>query len=245
MIAVITYLWDRPAIEEIVIDYYAALRDASERELYLVAAYSEETQQSTIDRLERRGWHFALCTSAPLSKKLNQGISALQGLPYLTHVVTFGSDDLIHPDAFELLCQAGEEYPVAGFSGAYLLDTIGRRAAHFVDPPSKRSRPCGAGRILQRSVLERLKWKLRPGDVTFHLDYALDTRLRSIGVTWHVIPHKSLSAPVVDVKTGRNLAGFDSIMRHGATLCDWDEVVRAFGEPWVGRLEGIVRGAGQ
>lgn len=237
MITLITYLWDRPSIEEIVIDYYAHLRDSVERTLVLVAAYSEETQASTVERAQAKGWRVVKCPKEPLSDKLNAAMLSIRNIP-CSHVVTFGSDDLIHRDAFETLCQAGEEHECAGFVGAYILNPETREAAHFVEPPGKRRRPCGAGRILSREVLERLEWVLRPDGLRNNLDKALDDRLRNIGMWWHLID-KDMSAPVVDVKVGRNLSSFDLLLDAGATLVEWDDVVRAFGEPWVGRLEGI------
>ena len=152
--------------------------------------------------------------------------------------VTFGSDDLIHPVAFELLCEAGQTHDAAGFMGAYFLCTRSWRAGHL-EYPHTSYRPCGAGRILQRHVLDQLDWAPRSDASARGLDGSMDKALQKIGVQWHIIRHKSIEAPVLDVKTWRNLTSFNSLLGAGADELSPEDICDAFGEPWAERLRAL------
>lgn len=67
----------------------------------------------------------------------------------------------------------------------------------------------------------------------------MDERLRAIGVNWKILENKSLEAPVLDVKTGRNIWPFSHLMDAGACLVDPEEVCDSFGDPWATRLRGL------
>jgi hypothetical protein len=242
MIVLMTSLWDRPDIEEIMLDYYASLRNNWSETLLLVAAHSEETQFRTLDRARELGWYLVDCPSAPLGLKLNTASRSLQHAPFvndISHVVTFGSDDLIHPEAFKLLRLAGKHYACAGFSGAYFLCTQTWRAAHFEYPPGTKPRPCGAGRIMQRQVLELLDWAPRDDTANNKLDGSMDARLREHGIYWYILDHKTLGAPVIDVKTSQNLSTFETLLQAGATLIDPGALCETLGHPWTDRLHAL------
>lgn len=241
-IALVTSFWDRPAIESITIDFYAALRDASDRDILLCAVYSAETQRSTIEHAYHQGWHLFHAPSAPLGRKLNTGLWMLAASPFvdgLTNIITCGSDDIIHPDVFEILCHEGETTPAAGFVGAFFLCTQTWSAAHFLVPPNARPRPTGAGRILSRDVLDALDWTPRSSDRAKGMDASMDDHLRSIGVSWKILPHKSVEAPIIDVKTPRNLWPFKRMVRAGATPVAPETICASLGYPWAERLYAL------
>jgi hypothetical protein len=67
----------------------------------------------------------------------------------------------------------------------------------------------------------------------------MDAVLAAIGVEWSILQHKHLAAPVVDVKTARNIWPFDRMLQHGAVMEQPDVLCAAFGSLWAERLRAL------
>jgi len=154
-LAILTALWKRPALSEIVLGHYLALR-AGMLECGILssvcAVYSSDDEQIFL-----RNAHYTCADNHPLSNKFNIGLSEIYrewGVA-IDAVMVVGSDDLVNAryivDAVELI-KAGADV-VLPF-GVHILD-LPKREAIFIP----RATP-GAGRVYGRELLDKVGWNL-------------------------------------------------------------------------------------
>jgi len=238
-LALLTPLWARPRIERLVLEYYSALTAPYDAELF--ACFSEETPHEILEHASKCGWRLLACPTKPLGEKLNTATRLLSRASCARSVLFFGSDDLIHPDVLDrlyALARAGETRAV-GVESAFFLDTVTWRACCF--DHKHKTRPCGAGRLVRRDVLEQLNWILRDGMRTRNIDGSLDQRLRALGVDWTLLP-RSTCTPVLDIKTGLNISSFEHMLACGARLIPPEPLLVRFPDRWQNAIR-LLKGA--
>jgi len=195
--------------------------------------------RALLEQAQARGWHVLdQCPSAPLGAKLNAATTQMRGIDCDLFCET-GSDDLIHGAALDALVDEAKHYPAVGYGWCYVLDAITWRMGRLVRPSAPHMRAAGAGRVLQRAVMDDLGWVLRDDYATAGLDGCLDRKLhQSLGVYWRLIDGPSFEAPVLDVKTATNITTWEALTRYSVYMQPYPPclVLRAFGLDMLERL---------
>lgn len=184
-LVLLTCVWQRPALTEIVLDYYQRLqtRLAAHLELILVAVGSEGPVSR--QRCTRFGFHYHEHPNQPLSAKWEQGLRHCRQ-HQADGVVIVGSDDLLSeallrgygallaqgvlfcgfPDGvFFDLCEPSGSVHWHGYGGS----------SHEHGMPWRLNETIGMGRLLARPLLDWLDYSLWAGE---GIDKSLDARAK-------------------------------------------------------------------
>ena len=217
-IAVLTCLWRRPELTDVVLAHNARLAAAVTDvvDLTVVAVGSEG--RATRDLAARHGAAYVEHGNEPLGAKWNAGLRAVEARRP-DAVLVVGSDDLVCEQLvrhYAALIRAGARY-VALLDG-WFLDLTTRRAAYWPGYGWSRPRePVGMARCVHRDWLDELGWELWAPELNRGLDASMTRRLAPLmareprGVELLRAARHGLVA--LDVKSGPtdNLWSFDAI----------------------------------
>lgn len=213
-IGLLTTLWKRPAIEQVVLPYYSAL-ELEGVELVRVAAGSEGRRSKKL--ATDAGWNYVEAPNSPLTGKHQAGLEALRSAG-VDAVIVIGSDDLLGGRYWSAVVGhvrgGAEAYTVRGL---YLYDVPSASLAY-----APKARP-GAGRMYSRRLLQRTNWTLWPGAQDRGLDrlahQAAIVRAAPYERTWDA---EAEGIVVLDIKSGRNLTSYEKTMQatHGTRPVD-------------------------
>ena len=162
-LGLVTAMWKRPALTKAFMEHWARL-EVPGVDWVRVAVISPEDDTLFPRPLARTrptipdvdGWEFALSPNEPLSDKFNAGFRALRAFDVDVAIVV-GSDDFATTDFVEALLRkhrSGAHFVVP--SGLYALCADTGEAC-FMDRPH-----IGTGRLLSRSLLDKLGWQPYP-----------------------------------------------------------------------------------
>lgn len=214
-LGVVTALWRRPAIAEVVLRHYARL-SVPQTALSLVAARSPGPPSLGGDpepAADVPGWEYTEAPNLPLSDKWNTAVRALRGR--VDGVMIVGSDDLCDADyVFRAVRAIRTGTGLVYSSGCVFVDTATGRAIRN-HPPR-----LGAGRVISARLLDTADWAPWPPGISIRLDAGMDERLREARAVMRreVRVAKGL---VVDLKSGVNLWPFDVMQeRFGGAVFD-------------------------
>lgn len=138
----------------------------------------------------------------PLGAKWNYGLSKCKELD-LDYLLITGSDNLFSPGLIESLTENKVHY--SGLLDFYFYD-IEKDILKYCPGfrYSQSGHPHGAGRVIHRSVLETLDWKLWDDNLNSGLDNSMTRRLKNLDLS-----SKFVKIPegmyAVDLKTSNNL----------------------------------------
>lgn len=199
-IGLLTAIWGRPRVTELVLDYYDTIKGD------LCIAIVSDEDPDPLEEYETTNFEVFAYPNKPLSNKWNYGMSMMKDWKP-DAVIIVGSDDLITPkyiEACRYFLKHGAEYIC--LEGAYFFDAIKQRMCYG------KARRLGLGRCLSRSLLERVDWNPWPNGLNSGLDGAMDEVLAP-----HYPRIVRIEDPVelglvgLDIKTGENIWGYDSI----------------------------------
>lgn len=194
-VALLTCTWRRPALTNIVMDYYSRLSFSHRR------AVTSRLGESY------KGWTLSYHENQPLSDKWQHGLKSLKQDDFDALMIV-GSDDLITPaylDACKYLIGAGADYVY--LPGCYFYDTSTDRMIWAQAPR------LGMGRCISRSLIERLDWQLWEPGLERGLDGSMATRIEATGTHKVIKIQDPLRYGYVglDVKTSENIWSFDDV----------------------------------
>lgn len=206
-VAIVTCLWQRPEITDVVQDYYANYFD----DCTLIAAKTEGDPQPV-----NTAWHYCYAENKPLAQKFNAAfLEARKHSPDI--VVLIGSDDLISYSLIEYykrVYSPNDTY-LLGLKDLFYHDIRTRRTIHWHGLPSRyKSMPIGCGRVFSRNILDRMGWmplgpkaKANMGMDTNSTDY-----MKALSIRFKSVTMKEAGAVCVDLKSGVSMHSFDKIM---------------------------------
>ncbi len=215
-LAVLTCLWRRPALTDIVLGWYATLQGLvrDEMDLALYAVGSEGEASRTL--AERHGFHYVEWENRPLGEKWNAGLGAMRDAD-IDAVVIVGSDDLIDERLMRWYAQemrAGNR--LLGLLDLYFFHAASGDAVRWKGySEHRRGETAGLGRCIHRAYLEALDWKLWEDRLEKGLDGSMYRRLATLLST---LPDEPPAVSLwcgdsgmvaADVKTGTNIWSFD------------------------------------
>jgi len=205
-IGLLTTIWGRPELTELVINYYNDL-DVPGVDLLCVGVYSNDDDNpsfanSTIyDR-----WHFEEYPNQPLSDKWNRGMLAMRDCD-VDAVLIAGSDDLIsvkYIQACAYCVKRAKQYIY--LPGCYFLDLETMRCMWAW------ARRLGLGRCLSRSLLNELEWQPWPMGVKEGLDGAMTEKMRNLFPDFVNLRFaRDQGYATLDIKSGHNMWGYDFV----------------------------------
>ena len=234
-LGVLTCLWQRPALTDVVLRWYQHLKsDLSEQlDLELLAVGSEGAASRAL--AEDNGFAYVEHPNAPLGAKWNAGLAALRERQP-DAVVIVGSDDLVSGNLFILYADRiarGCQY--LGLTDMYFLDLASRRLCFWpgYPPGGRHGETLGLGRCLHADLLDVHDWRLWEDGLRMGLDGSMTRRLapqlRAEPQRWNAVAFRCLDHGIgaLDIKSGLNLWSFARVvgacevqyMDFDATLC--------------------------
>jgi len=219
-IGVLTCLWQRHNLTDVVLRWYQRLREelSSELQLELVAVGSEgETSRNLA---ESNGFAYLERPNSPLGAKWNAGLGAMREF-VPDAVVIVGSDDVVSGNLFQQYAAAlsrGVKY--IGIVDMYFLD-LPRRTLCFWPgyPPGVRfEETLGLGRCLSAGLIEANHWQLWDNWLEKGLDGSMTRRLsRFVNCDpkrWRSLRlHcRGQGVGAVGIKSGTNLWSFHTVV---------------------------------
>jgi hypothetical protein len=196
--AIITTLYKRHDLAEIVLDYYNSLK--KEFNLILIAAGSEGEESRQL--AERNGWEYIETHNRPLTHKHNALSSYLKGKD-IKGAVLIGSDDLIAKEQLKFYEGLSEnESEIIGFSSVYFFDTRTKELGLF----ESESQSIGAGRYFSKRILEACNYELWEGDFNRGLDLNCKKRLQRLLIHEKIIK----GGLIFDIKHSHNISNIEA-----------------------------------
>lgn len=193
-----TALWKRPHISEICFAGLNRLRKHPDYDIKVLAVISEEEM---IPLCEKYDVQWVMHENQPLGKKKNFGLKAAKEIDF-DFLMEIGSDDLI---TNELLTSYKEylKYDFFGIRDAAYINSVDGECRRLISKSTY-----GAGRMIKRSVLERVGWELWADNKEKGLDNNSVHRLAAEGIFYRQVP--AMPAPgVIDIKSDVNIWGFN------------------------------------
>lgn len=195
-IGIITALWKRHEVSEVVLRHYAEMEGF---DFTLVAAGSEGMASRAL--AERCGWEYVEHPNEPLSSKFNA--AALRMKDRVDAVLLIGSDDLLSPNTIQALIDEHENgTDVVGLKDLYYYDVV-RDASYYCE----RAMP-GAGMFISSVILSRVGWKPWPSGKNRGLDRFLINNLIKKGYPCKmrcIADCRQKGLALVDIKTPENM----------------------------------------
>lgn len=196
-------LWKRPQITELCFKGIDRLRQHPDFDIQVLAVASEPEM---IPLCEKYNMFVVSHENLPLGKKKNFGLQAAKSFDF-DYLMEIGSDTLV---LTELLDQYKE------YIGVYHFFGIGDAA--FIDSETQSCRRVvgastyGGGRMISRTALEAMNWRIWPDNLNKGLDNASVFKIAREGGFWYQ-QIKSGEVPLVfDVKSDVNIWPFNHLI---------------------------------
>ncbi len=217
-IGILTCMWQRPELTEVVLTHYNDLKEQvrGEAELVMYAVGSEGDTSRII--AERNGFNYVEWPNQPLGAKWNAGLRAMRD-EAIDAVLIVGSDDLINAPLIELYVQElarGKKF--LGILDMYFFDIITRRLMHWKGYTNERKgEVIGLGRCIHRDILEATNWTIWEDWRKSSLDYSMLLVLADVlkpvydqgQASFFYSQDHGIAA--LDVKLSHNINSFDYI----------------------------------
>ncbi|HMJ67590.1 MAG TPA: hypothetical protein VK508_01780 [Cyclobacteriaceae bacterium] len=229
-IKLLVYLavWKRPEITKLCFAGIKRLRKHPRFDIDALAVISEE---SMIPLCEKYDVKWVMSDNKPLGRKKNNGLLAASKLGF-DYLMEIGSDDLVLNELLDWYCpmvDAGELF--FGIRDIAYLESDTGACRRLISKATY-----GAGRMIHRSVLERMNWKLWKDELNRGLDNNSVFNLMRQKVQYKVIAPKEFPG-VIDVKSDENIWRFDYFL---GVEYDKNELFKRLSKQEVAMIESYV-----
>jgi len=207
-IAVITTAYKRPLILDLFLkNFISVKRDIKEWcDLQLFIAGDEEINYGKVE-----GCTFIRFENKPLGKKWNSLLDFTKGFDY--NFVT-GSDDIFNAQLFE----SYKPYIYSGYDYLGLLDSY-YYYIYYADcirysegyKGARQGEPDGGGRLIHKSIIEKLRYKLWDDEIDSGLDWSMTKRIKPFITKSKFLNGKERGAYFIDIKSDVNITHFNDI----------------------------------
>ena len=198
-IGLLTTLWRREDVENIVLRHYADL-DVPGVEIVRLAVGSEGAESML--RAAQNDWHYIAARNRPLSDKHNKGMDWFRDKG-VAGVIVIGSDDLMTAETIRILVRhLNDGADVVAPEDIYYYDRGCDKLYYGV-----RHHP-GAGVLYSSATLEKLNWHLWPEGIDTRLDGQAMNRVHKQGAPSRVRYLDGCRARglvVADIKSSDNM----------------------------------------
>lgn len=201
-----TQLWKRPELTELVFRQIRTIKKKG----YEIVVFAVISEEEMIPLCEKYGVEYVMTENLPLGRKHNTGLEAALKLDW-EYCLNFGSDDLVSSKLFDIYdpyFQSGEDF--FGLNDVWFYDVYSGNLSHYFY--QKTYAAFGAGRVVSRRMIEKIKGK---GRLVFWEDEknkGLDSSSREIAVRngYENLIIRTDEPVIVDVKTDVNIWGYDN-----------------------------------
>lgn len=212
-IAVVTCLWQRPALTSLVLAWYqaAAIKLRDKVTLKLVAVGSEGAASKNL--AQKHGWLYLEHPNKFLSDKWNIGVRFAKTLKP-DAVLILGSDDVMSIPLLEHYVGLVNKVSYAGLLDIYFLDASSFKAVHFLGYIDKhrKGETVGAGRLLSSKLLDQLNWAPWAPKTRRSLDASMTEKIKKLKVKCHAFRMNQVKGgALIDIKTGTNIGTFKAV----------------------------------
>lgn len=197
-ILIVTAVWQRHELTEIVLSYYAKLAQRSKGKIQLLAAGSEGVKSRTL--CERNGWNYIECPNDPVSFKWSTLTQEARNFDF-DFLTISGSDDLLSLPLiryYDSVYSSDAEY-MLGLKDLYFYMMSSEKSYHFHGYETLKT--IGAGRCFSRTILKKVNWKpWHDYAVNRGLDSRCSSHLIRCGITERPVRMKVTGGIGIDIK---------------------------------------------
>jgi hypothetical protein len=224
-VCIITALWKRPEIWELFKNGVRRLNELDDIDIVVSVVGSE--REESFDICQEDWIIYNEIPNTPLGKKWNKASLASKETN-ADYYMVMGSDDIICDKLMLLYLK----YMKQGIDYIYLMDgyfydTISDKAMYWggYNHSSNKGHSLGAGRLLSKSLMEKLNWEAWY-DVKFSLllDQATSEKLDKINHTTQEIYCKDNNCMLLDIKSSTNMTKFE--LWDNTKLIDKEELIK-------------------
>lgn len=198
-------VWRRPEITELCFMGINRLRNHPSYDIDALAVISEPDMISLCNQY---GIKWLMHENLPLGKKKNAGLVAAASYDF-DYLMEIGSDDLITDDLLTQYLDYIGKYDFFGISDAAYIESENGTCRRLITDKST----YGAGRMINRKVLDAMGWRLWNDNLNRGLDNDSVRSIESKGFNFYKVP--AGNAPgVIDVKSDENIWRFNYFLGH-------------------------------
>ena len=200
-LVILTCVWKRPKLTEIVLSHYSKLKEEIKEtiNLELVAVGSEGEVSKNI--CESCGFHYYEHENQPMSKKWDYGLKMTQKYNP-DAVIIMGSDDIITKEILDFyIGKIKQGFLLVGIKDFFIYESNLKKLAYWrgygeLNDAHRMDETIGLGRCLARPLLDKLNFSVWGGlELDRNLDGAMTNRLRKVGI----FPISEANAFLVDL----------------------------------------------
>lgn len=200
---ILVYLavWKRPHITELCFAGLNRLRQHPDFDIDVLAVISEE---SMIPLCSKYKVNWVMAPNQPLGRKKNAGLAIAKNFQF-DYLLEIGSDDLILNellDSYKPFIES--KVPIFGVNDAAYIDSETGTCRRL----TRVKTTYGAGRMISRELLEKVRFKLWSDNAKIGLDNNSLFGLQKIGVKYTKVAPMEFPG-VIDVKSEENIWGFN------------------------------------
>jgi hypothetical protein len=221
-------VWKRPEITELCFTGIKRLKSHPCFDFETLAVISEE---SMIPLCEKHGVHWVMSENLPLGRKKNNGLQEAMNFKF-DYLLEIGSDDLVLNellDWYAPMIDAGERF--FGIRDIAYIESDTGECRRLISKSTY-----GAGRMIHRSALEQMDWKLWKDTLNRGLDNNSVFNMLKKKINYKTLAPKEFPG-VIDVKSDVNLWGFDYFL---GKEYDRDELFKRLSKEEVAMIESYV-----
>ena len=229
-IAIITTAYKRPLILDLFLKNFIAVQNEvkewCELSLNLASSYEDFMQ---IDRkLFSEGMSFVEHENLPLGLKWNESLKHHRGYDYALIV---GSDDIFNAQ----LLESYKPYCYANYDYIGLLDSF----YYYIYYPDcmryfagyngeRQGEPDGGGRLIHKSILENVNYKLWDDELNSGLDLSLTNRIKPFVKKSKFLVGADKGIYFIDIKSDVNITHFNDIKCPTIPIHEATKILKSF-----------------
>lgn len=210
-VAICTGAWKRHHLLDFVCGYYADMKTSvgtADLDIEFIVACSQE---EAYEICQRHGHTCFMVDNQPLYAKFNAAVQEAEKIG-ADIVINIGSDDLMTPELIRhyLRIFHDEEVDFVATLDWYFFDTATKQGMYWkgYDQPHNLGKTCGAGRAMNRRLLDMLQWQPWLPGYDKVLDTGMQVLLDRLKYKQHVFRMRDERLFGLDIKTSTNMTPF-------------------------------------
>jgi hypothetical protein len=204
-ILILTTAYGRPKVFVSFLKYYLRIKKAYPQ-IECLVVNSEGVLENMCNVA---GVHYLSWKNRPLGGKWNAGLRYAKNLEW-DYLLIMGSDDITNTEIFDTYERwAIADYDLIGFKDAYFYDMPTKNLRYWSGYENQRKgEPTGAGRLIKRSVIEKLNYELWDGTKEKYLDSSMTKKLRPLKLKYKVLSLRETGDFLMGIKSAGNITAF-------------------------------------
>lgn len=209
-LCIVTGMWQRPDVFMMFAEGIKMLQAnfSYHVEIVCCVAGSEGHTSETLARAY--GFQYVETPNNPLGVKMNKALLLAKSLNP-DYCLMVGSDDLIGVSLMSRYCDLMvKKIDFVSLMDCYFFDTktkLGLYWAGYTKPHNK-GKACGVGKLISRSLLDKIEWNCFPPGYDKILDTGFEKQLEKVQFTEVKINLKNENLFALDIKSSTNMTPF-------------------------------------